>query len=629
MGRIMNKKKILIIITTIALISLLFTPLLMADPDNVISFLPSHIHIELGQNTTMNINATINDPCDTVAVDNLTFDGSIITTQSANVTSGNLFENGSIDDIVTVDNTNGWIASIVWANETLSAGTTGTLANITWQSVGCGVSQVQMTAGGTAFNGIANATTNHSCNITVHPQYPFETTAVAESPSTINVSWTPREGTDNVILEINTTSDTWARGEGTELVNLSTDTWWYVDSELSPSTTYYYQVWSYNQTANLYSLYNSSDNATTLDLSTIATEVNLYGLTDIWNITFRNSSSDATEPVPIKTWCNNSGIREETMEVNLTVNATSLVEWINVSVNDIYDYTNSQWHNASNVTVYYSGDNITFHPIRDDDGNGFGVGVDGGNNLTIRDSNWYYDNNPFDNHGTGDVINENCSIYLRFRYNLTMGMGYGIYHNQTDQPWKVWIGETTDIHDHKDFTLQLNNFNDIMDAYNEYPSDGSTDISRPPANLSAYISGTSLEVYIMYENMTGLTNTWTQVHYNPDVSDERIEYTSLDTFGTTYDFYFGNESYNWSINITDGIDWSNLSFTYHTITTVNGQNAQYEVSKNNDINVIDLNRCWTHRTVSDHAPYNRFFDVTRDGNVNVIDLNRIWSHNTI
>jgi len=39
----MNKKKILIIITTIALISLLFTPLLMADPDNVISFLPTSI----------------------------------------------------------------------------------------------------------------------------------------------------------------------------------------------------------------------------------------------------------------------------------------------------------------------------------------------------------------------------------------------------------------------------------------------------------------------------------------------------------------------------------------------------------------------------------------------------------
>ena len=172
----------------------------------------------------------------------------------------------------------------------------------------------------------------------------------------------------------------------------------------------------------------------------------------------KNSSFGSTPIVPEIGWCNDSGIRYETMEVNLTVNTSSVVEWINVSVDDLYDGTH--WSNASNVTVYYSGDNITYHPIRDDDGNGFGVGVDGGNNLTIRDSNWYYDNNPFDNHGTGDVINENCSIYLRFRYEFNMSMDYGTYHNQTGLPWSVWIGEDDEIHDHKDFTVQVLNRND-------------------------------------------------------------------------------------------------------------------------------------------------------------------------
>jgi len=615
----MNRRKILTIITAITLTSLLFTPLLMADPDNVISFLPSDIHIELGQNTTMNINCTINDPCDTVAVDNLTFDGSVVTTQSANVTSGDLFENGSIDDIVTVDNTNGWIASIVWANETLSVGTTGTLANITWQSVGCGVSEVQMTAGGTAYNGTANATVNHSCNITVHPQYPLETTSLAESSSTINVSWTPRDGTDNVTLEVNTTSDTWARGEGTELVNLSTDTWWYVDSELSPSTTYYYQVWSYNQTANLYSLYNGSDNATTLDLPTIATEVNLYGLTDTWNITIENTSFDATGPEPNYDWCNASGIRNETMEVNLTVNSIHVISYINVSVDDLYD--GSHWSNASNVTVYYSGDNITYNPIRDDDGNGFGVGVDGGNNLTIETTSGIYEPDPFYTYGDGSVINENCSIYLRFRYNLTMGMDYGTYHNQTDLPWNVWIGEDNEIHDHEDFTIQVNNLGE-MDATNIYPPDGEDSIDRPPLNVSADITGTDVAVYFHFINMTGLTDTWTELYFQDAVTNEHVERDIFTTFGVGNELEWGNTTYTWSINITDGADWHNESFTFTTEEIANGANSRYDVSNNNDVDGQDCLYIWNNKDET----YNGLYDVNDNSDIDGQDVLFTWNN---
>ena len=611
------RKKILAVATFLMFVVLLFIPTTLADPDNVISFLDEDIHIEMGQNVTMNINCTINDPCDTVAVDNMSYDGTIITTETGNVTGGNLFENGTIDPIVTVDNTNGWITSIVWANETLGAGTTGTLANITWHGAGCGKSLVEMTAGGTAFNGEANATVNHSCNITVHPQHPIHIDVDTTGMSTINISWTAGLGADNYTVEVNTTAGPWTRGDAPEIAN--TSNLYTIDSELNTGTTYYYQVWSYNDSTHLYSLYNNSGSNTT---EAFTTQVNLKGLTPEWNITGRNTSSDST-PVKFKySWCNSSGIQNETMEVNMSVNSTAVVEYINVTLSDLYDETNSKWHNASNITVWYSGDNITYHPIRDDDGNGFGVGIDGGNNLTINWSNWYYDHSPFDEHGDTNVITENCSIYLRFQFNHSFGMTYGKFHNQSDTPWEVWIGIGDEIHDSDTFTVEMDNFNDMMNAYNEFPGDGTSDVARPPANLSAYIDGTNLAVYFYLYNMTPASDTWTQVYFQDAVTNERVEFTTLSTFGVGTEFEWGNTTYNWSINLTDGSDWTNLTFDYTTQDVANGANARYDVSNNDDVDGQDCLYIWNNKD----GTYDGIYDVNDNGDIDGQDVLFVWNN---
>lgn len=422
----MNKKKILIILTAIVLITTLFTPLIIADPDNVISFLPSNIHVEVGSSTTMNINATINDPCDTVAVDNLTFNPSIVTTDASNVTGGNLFENGTIDPIVYVNNATGYINSIVWSNETLSAGTTGTLANITWYGEGVGVTEINMTAGGTAYNGTSNATTNHSCNITVHPQDPSSCDAQVNDTTTIYLTWTKQLGGDNVSIFAKNASYPTDYTDGTNIYN---GTGTHYEHTVPAEEHWYYRIYSWNTTESLYSLYNQTVNA--------------------------NTSS----------------------------------------------------------------------------------------------------------------------------------------------------------------SLQISNY---------YPANGATGISRPPTNLSADVSGTNIDAYIYFVNMTPKTDTWTLVNSWSGISSQRIEYTSLDTFGRETEFIWGNTTYTWSVNITDGGTWINKTYTFSTKEIVDGSNARHDINNDDTVDVFDLNNCWTNR--EGEAPFDGIYDVNTDDEIDVFDLNNIWSN---
>jgi len=186
------------------------------------------------------------------------------------------------------------------------------------------------------------------------------------------------------------------------------------------------------------------------------TELILKGLTLDNNITWSGNSSTATGPVPVITFCNSSGVRNETMEINLTVNATQGIEWINVSMSNLLNTTNGWWHNASNITLWISGDNVTWQILQDDAGYGMGVFPECGANLTITDAIWgVFIGNPWTYHGDAGIIDENCSIYLRFQCNLTMGLNYGYYWNVT--PCNVYIGEDTDTIDSENFSCQLQN----------------------------------------------------------------------------------------------------------------------------------------------------------------------------
>jgi len=195
------------------------------------------------------------------------------------------------------------------------------------------------------------------------------------------------------------------------------------------------------------------------------TDFKLKGLSSPWNLTWQGNSSTAAVFTPVVTWCNGSGVRNETMEINLTVNATHGVEWVNISMGNLINTTNGWYVNSSNITLYISGDNVTYGLLQDD--NGWGKGVIGDSlttrTLTINETTWgVLIENPWMYHGDAGIINENCSIYVRFVCNLTIGLNgpppkYGYYINQST--WFVDVGNGATTYNTTDFNGRLENGN--------------------------------------------------------------------------------------------------------------------------------------------------------------------------
>lgn len=157
---------------------------------------------------------------------------------------------------------------------------------------------------------------------------------------------------------------------------------------------------------------------------------------------------------------------------------------------------------------------------------------------------------------------------------------------------------------------------------NPYPADNATGIPRPPTNLSAYISGTNLTITFYFHNMTPKIDQWTLLNSWSNQSTGRFEITNLTDWGN--DFLWGNTTYTWSINVTDGSSWVNVTYTYTTTAQASGADARYDVNNDNDVDVFDLNSCWSHR--DGEAPYDGIYDVNNDNSIDVFDLNGIWSH---
>jgi hypothetical protein len=203
-----------------------------------------------------------------------------------------------------------------------------------------------------------NATDQYGANSSwyvfdTRPQYvpgpPTGFTVAAFNRTQVNLTWV-NAGSNSTYIEWNTIEH-WTRNAGTEIYN-STGTS-YEHTGLSPSTTYYYQAWSWNETDSVFSVANVSGNDTTLDNhlpafsgftvgnGSIDQDVLLY-----WNVTISDPDGDTFN------WtieCNNSqsdsanGETNGTNSLQLTGLAydSSYKVWVNAT--DLYG-TNSSWY---------------------------------------------------------------------------------------------------------------------------------------------------------------------------------------------------------------------------------------------------------------------------------------------
>ena len=223
--------------------------------------------------------------------------------------------------------------------------------------------------------------------------------------------------------------------------------------------------------------------------------------------------------------------------------------------------------------------------------------------------------------------------------------GYPTNHNRTDTPiyngsaseyvhsglspikhyYSIWTYNTT--YNIWSYMYQHANATPYgpLDILNPYPANHSTEITRPPVNLSAYISGTNIEVEIYFWNMTPIVEGWTLVA-NFTATNEWISQTTLSAWGT--DFIWGNTTYTWAIRARDGNEYMNRSFVYTTTELADGGNARYDVNNDDTISVFDVSGDWAHRTMGGFSPYEGIYDVNHDDAVNTFDVSLIWANRT-
>ncbi len=165
-----------------------------------------------------------------------------------------------------------------------------------------------------------------------------------------------------------------------------------------------------------------------------------------------------------------------------------------------------------------------------------------------------------------------------------------------------------------------------LNITNEYPYNNSigniTDRYREPINHSATIIGAT-NASIWFYNMTPVVNTWTLLYnITPPTDPYRFNFTDYTTFGRGTEFIWGNTSYTWSINITDGSVWLNQSYIYTTNQTNGGQNMRYDVTNDNAVGFADVSSTWAASVLI----FDGLYDVSGDNAVGFADVSEIWAN---
>ena len=119
----------------------------------------------------------------------------------------------------------------------------------------------------------------------------------------------------------------------------------------------------------------------------------------------------------------------------------------------------------------------------------------------------------------------------------------------------------------------------------------------------------TMDVYFYWKNHDG---EWTMLQVYGSVSDGVYAYIPPNENA----WLWGNTTYTWSVNVTDGTYWTNKTFTFTT------GGSRYDVNNDDTVNFIDAGIVWVHRTTN--ALYDGLYDVNGDGTVNFIDAGKTW-----
>ncbi|MBE3140461.1 MAG: PKD domain-containing protein [Thermoplasmata archaeon] len=198
---------------------------------------------------------------------------------------------------------------------------------------------------------------------------------------------------------------------------------------------------------------------------------------------------------------------------------------------------------------------------------------------------------------------------------LTQASGKIVQHMYTDTGTYVVTLQVTDDKG------TVNNSSEIItikmlsppQLNQEYPGNNSNGNGRPPSDLHSTISdptGDSMTVYLRWMNHTG---KWVTLQIYFVVGNGTCNFIPSDN-----NWIWGNTTYFWSVNVTDGTSWTNKTYHYTT------KGSRYDVNNNNMVNFQDAGLVWTQRTSL--VPYDGLYDVNGNGLVNFQDAGLTWTH---
>jgi hypothetical protein len=463
---------------------------------------------------------------------------------------------------------------------------------------------------------------------------PTNFVASAYSNTVINLTWTNcgASADRNVLVRNDSgwTSYPLTPTNGTVLDNGTNTT--FNDTGLVQGITYYYAIWGYNTTGHNYSISSGTTYNRTFSEPVITLQYPTPNATGNWERTpvckiWANDTDGNTLTV---TWQENTTGSWVTRNINSSVSANSTVGYkftqfsVPLTTYWFIVYVNDGTTNVSKLFNFTTQSNIAPYITFVSPANGsFEVGTTPQTSIYAQDNNsniltiCFYENTSVPGTWTLDTV------YAGYSSNATYTFDYleatGVYTRY----W--WLVTVDDSVANTSAIYWFNTSN--MSMFAPYPANQSGEVVRPPANLSISITATNVDLSIWFINMTSVTNTWTKLYEWTGVNTGRYEVTSLSSLNGTTQFIWGNTTYYWSANLTDGSSWINTTYNYTTTEVVDTKSLRYDVSNDGAINVLDLSIDWAHNWLV--ADYNRLYDTNVDTIVNVIDLSKIWANNNV
>jgi len=551
----------------------------------------------------------------------------------------------------TYNNNDGWIKNTQGFNTSPFNNTNMSLSYINFTTVKPARCRINITSFAAQFEG-NDVPVNNIYNITIliHPQDTTGFTATA-GPKNITLNWTIPSYADKVYLYANdTTYPTTHTGQ--DIYNGSASL--YKHSGLDYSATWYYSIWTYNNTYNLWSLTYQTATGTTFTPP---------------NLTKKYLTNATYEGFDLAAWCETDDV-DASLEVSESPSFTpSNLFWANASSRTDPTYGYQHFFNSAdlhtiftkNCTVYYRIRlfNETYHNcyvnntgeiklwspsvsvVNPTDGATdvdyasvalqAAVTTPWGSEVTTTFYEGSYASKS-DLGSSGGVNKTYQYTWTNLNSSETYYWGAYVVTNSTEDNGnistrlgytKYWNSSAT----HRWlFTTQG------FSVRNPFPGADATEIARPSGNLSGFIVGSNINVSIQFYNMTPVTETWTVVENFTEVTNAYVENTGLSSLGT--DFIWGNTTYAWRFVLEYRGTESTTYYNYTTVelvtTGIGDRNARYDVDNNAlTIDVFDMSLDWGHRTVAAYAPYQGIYDVNNDDVVNTADVSAIWAHKTV